>query len=110
MSITGTMNSAVSGMVDNTIRLAVAASNIANARAVDYQASQVQSSTIATAQGDGGTYTPGGVQAVILEDSAPVDIATEFVHMIMAQTAYRANIESIRTAEEMSRELIDIKA
>ena len=108
MSISGALSSAVSGLTDNIVRLAAAANNIVNAQTADYAASQVQSSTVASVQAGGGTYTPGGVQPIILEDGA-VDIATEFVRMILAENAYRANIETIRTAEEMSRELIDIK-
>lgn len=88
---------ALSGLTASTARLTVSASNIANAQTPGYQPRGVTASPL-----------PGGgvtTQVVALPDT---DLATEIVGQIAATHAYKANLETIRTAEEMTSALLDI--
>lgn len=51
----------------------------------------------------------GTIQGGALEQST-VDVGSEFVRSIVAKTAYAFNLETIRAADEMQRELLDTKA
>jgi len=50
----------------------------------------------------------GHIQSGAREVST-VDLASEYVRQTLAQTAYNAGIETLRTGEEMLRELVDVK-
>ena len=53
--------------------------------------------------GDLGNVSPGTLEI------SNVDLATEFVNMIVAQRAFQANSRVITTSDEMLQELISIK-
>ncbi|MEO5337068.1 MAG: flagellar hook protein FlgE [Magnetospirillum sp. WYHS-4] len=56
-----------------------------------------------------GEAEAGTVEAGALEQST-VDIGGEMVRTILARTAYSFNLETLRAADEMQRELLDTKA
>jgi flagellar hook protein FlgE len=56
-----------------------------------------------------GEADAGLVQSGALEQST-VDVGSELVRSIVAQAAYSFNLETIRAADEMQRELLDTKA
>lgn len=53
---------------------------------------------------------PAGTLASGALEQSNVDIGTEFVKSILAGTAYEASLATLRTVDEMQRELIDTKA
>ncbi len=117
MAISGILSAAISGLANASSRVAASADNIVNVNTPGYQAKEVGSSTIVTRQTSPTNYSPGGVTGTIRTNTAPaidngsnVDIATEFINLIQATVAYKANIQVIQTGEELARELVDIKA
>jgi flagellar hook protein FlgE len=59
--------------------------------------------------GTAGSGGAGSIQAASLERSN-VDLASELTRLIEARTVYGMGLETLRTADEMMRDLIDIKA
>ncbi len=117
MAISGILSTAVSGLAYASSKVAVAADNVANLNTDGYRAKDVRSSTLVTRQTSETSYTPGGVTNLVRDQGTPqfengsnVDLATEFVKIIEATVAYKAGVAVIRTGDELSRELIDIKA
>jgi len=104
MSVTGSLAIAVSGLQANALRAGVAANNIVNQNTAGFTAGQVRTGSVVTA-GSG----LGGVQAQVF-DAGDVEVATEFTRLILAETAYRAAAATLRVAEEMARNTVDIVA
>jgi flagellar hook protein FlgE len=104
MSITGSLAIAISGLQANGLRASVAANNIVSQNTAGFKAGQVRTSAVVTAGS-----SLGGVQAQVFE-AGDVELATEFSRLILAETAYRAAAATIRVAEEMARNTVNIVA
>lgn len=132
------MSVAVSGMTAATRRVDASASNVANVRtrgAVPESSAAAATSapkvyealtTTQSAAAGGGvissitTAAPSWIQEYAPDESyadengavaAPnVDLATEAVNQIVASNAYKAGVKTVQTADEMTREAIDMKA
>jgi len=132
------MSVAVSGMTAATRRVDASASNVANVRTLGaVPGSSAAASTSApkvhdalavsqsAVSGGGvvssiGTAVPSWIQEYAPGESfadengvvaAPnVDLATETVNQITASRAYQAGVRTIETADDMTREAINMKA
>jgi flagellar hook protein FlgE len=97
------------GMVRNIARLALA--DFANLNGLErkgstlYQATPVSGDPLLNKPGVGGT---GTVSGSMLEESN-VDLADEFVNMIVIQRGYQANSKVIQTTDEMLAQLMTIR-
>ncbi len=109
MTISGVTASAVSALTANAARVAAVADNVANVGTVGFKATEVRTTTLVTKQGAGVGFAAGGVQTVALEQSN-VDLAGEFANLVQARVAYGAAVAVLRTADEMFRALLDIRA
>ncbi len=116
----GAISTALTGLLAASKRAEGAANNIANVSSTDYRAT----TTVQTAAPDN-----AGTQArnipktpVIVNAYAPdspfanadgmvstpdVDLAEEAVNLKLAEIAYKANASTIKTADEMSKALLD---
>ena len=114
------IGSALSGLSAASTRVSVAADNIANQFSKDYVPKQVTQVSLQT----------GGTQARVLDvtpattpvfnPSDPeanadgtvsfpnVDLATELVNLTIASYDYKANLKSIKVANELHKSLLDI--
>ena len=108
MSVIQSLFSAVSGLRTASRSLQSSADNVANLRTPGFQKSRVVTSDVVS----GGTQVSG-----IIRDPSPgpeggsnVDITEEAVNQILAKTAFKANANVIRTADEMIGTILDIKA
>lgn len=118
--VSGVLNSAVSGLNVNAQRVAASADNISNASTPDYKRVEIKAQTLAVQQTSTSRYSAGGVQASVrkIADLGPgfgaannaVDVGTEFVKLINAETAYSAGVKVIEAGDEMSKTLMNIKA
>ncbi len=105
MAIGQTLAIAVSGLNANALRANVAANNIVNASTPDFKSTQVRTTSLVTSP-----LEPGGGVVAQLIGGGDVDVATEFIRLIEADIAYRANIKVIQTVEGIETEVIDILA
>ena len=110
----------LSGLIAASSRMEVAANNIvtAGARASNFSSDLSAVSDSDALQG-GSTYAPerpaptsrpgGGLQAssIASEHSGGPSFAENIANIKMAETAYKANLEVIRTASDMQKRLID---
>ena len=117
MALSGILSAAVSGLAYASSRVAASADNVANANTDGYQAKDVRSSTIVTRQQSGTGYASGGVSGVVRTKPDPtisggsnVDIASEFVKIIEASIAYKANAKVIAAGDDLAKELVNIRA
>lgn len=112
MAISGILSAAVSGLRLASSQVAASADNIVNLNSPDFQAREIRSSTIVTRQSVETGHAPGGVRGVLRTraGNGSVDIATELVTLSEAAIAYKASLEVIATSQDLSRELLDIKA
>lgn len=90
----------LSGVRDATVRLDVAASNIANLQSEGFSPSRVVSTTL----------PGGGVESIVIRDEAAegVDLVTELVGMMMARLAFSANLAALTRTLETERSVLDI--
>lgn len=100
------LNTAISGLKTASKRAEVAANNIVNVNTDGFTADRVQQSSIVTNSTPAGG---SGVQAQIISGNQPTDLATEIVKLIEAEVAYKASVETLRTAQELADELVDIR-
>jgi len=105
MMIDSLLNTAISGLKTASKRAEVAANNIVNVNTDGFKADRVQQSSIVTNSTPAGG---SGVQAQIISGNQPTDLATEIVNLIEAEVAYKASAATLRTAEELANELVDI--
>jgi len=117
MALSGILSAAVSGLAYASSKVAASADNVANVNTAGYQAKDVRSSAIATRQRAGTGYASGGVSSVVrtkpdptLSGGSNVDLASEFVKIIEATIAYKANAKVIAAGDALAKELVDIKA
>ena len=120
---------AASAMNAFSVDMMVRANNIANVNTDGFKAQNVNLMTGAGGEGvmvgsistndTPGPPIPGylGVDAISREVVSPghlegsnTDLAREYVHMISTQRAYEANAVSVRTVDDMTGFLLDMKA
>jgi len=107
MAINSVLTTATSGLRAASLRAESAAGNIANLNTKDYQATRVSQSTlVSTDPVDPATAVFAQLQG---SDSAP-DLASEIIRLIEAETTYRANIEVIKTAEDIAEQTVNLRA
>ncbi|MCY1668647.1 flagellar basal body protein [Rhizobium sp. SL86] len=105
MTISAVTTTALSGMQANTVRIATAANNIANADTIGYSPLSAQFSTAPT----------GGVQAHVTEDttvppdSTTIDLAGEMTDLIGASLSFKANAAVFETGADLWEALATIK-
>lgn len=78
----------------------VTAHNVANLNTDGFTASK------ATFQENGG----GGVHAIVSSTQDPVDISREAVNLLSNSTGFKANLNVLKATDEMTKELLNIKA
>lgn len=100
------LNTAISGLKTASKRAEVAANNIVNVNTDGFNADSVQQSSIVTNSTPGGG---SGIQAQIIAGDQPTDLASEIVNLIEAEVAYKASAATLRTAQDLADELVDIK-
>lgn len=126
----GALNSALSGLAAVTNGVAVTANNVANLRTTGrpgatgedaaYQARQSVNVSGAAGQGVQSQVrlvspptllrydpTDANADAGGLVETPNVDLAEQATNLLSAGTAYRANLASFRTADDLLKQLID---
>lgn len=78
----------------------VTAHNVANLNTDEFKASR------ATFQESGG----GGVSATVSGTQDPVDISREAVNLLSNTAGFKTNLTVLKTADEMTKDLLSIKA
>lgn len=96
-SITGIASSALQAY---STSLQATAHNVANLSTEGFKASQ------ATFQENGG----GGVTATVSGTQDTVDISKEATSLLSDKNGFKANLNVLKTADEMTKELLKIKA
>jgi flagellar hook protein FlgE len=102
------VGSALSGLSASSAGLAVQAGNVANQLSDGYKAKRVD----LVAEASGGVRVSGVSQDPTPAGPAPsnVDPATETVQGMGFDLMYRANLQVLRTADELTRATLDLKA
>lgn len=91
----------MSGLRDATLRLGVAANNVANAATDGFRPSRVTTTEL----------PGGGVQsAVVAGDLEGVDLGGELVAMMIAEAAFTANARVLSSAFRTERRILDLLA
>jgi flagellar hook-associated protein FlgK len=106
------LSSAVSGLRDATLRVEVAANNIANLNTQTFAAARVVSEE-APAGGVASRVTPATPGAGAPPDLAAMsgtDLETEMISLTVAKIAFSASARMIRTAAELDQAVLDIRA
>ena len=100
--------SALSGLRASSAGLAVQANNVANQLSDGYKAKRVD----LVAEASGGVRVSG-----VSQDSTPagpgtsnVDLATETVQGMGFDLMYQANLKVLKTADELAKATLDLKA
>lgn len=83
-----------------SVKQTVTANNVANINTPNYRASTV------VMQKD----NAGGVSAAISQGSDRVELSREATDMIATGHAFKANLKVLKAADEMTKELLNIKA
>ena len=107
MAISSVLSTGVSGLRAAAQQVESAASNIANATTEGFTASRTAQQTLVTGNNPGGGTA---VDAQIFSSNGAPDLATEIVRLVEAETAYKASASVIRTAEDLTKEALDIGA
>lgn len=100
------LNTAISGLRVAGQRANVAANNIVNVQTRDFTADTVQQKTIVT---DSNPAGGSGVTAQIIASDQPTDLASEIINLIEAEVAYKASAETLKVAEDLADEVLDIQ-
>lgn len=93
---------ALTGMQASQARLGVSAHNVANAQTPGFRPVQVQASEQAGAAGVAVQAQPGALPGV--------DLAQELVAQKTATYTFKANVQTLRTADAMLGSLLDHRA
>ena len=99
-----------------TARQAQSAQNVANVNTPGYQASGATPATTSASSGSSsarfaslsGSFTPPGAAGEVAESNT--DLAAETVEQMSALHAFKANIVALRTSDEMTQSVLNIKA
>jgi flagellar basal-body rod protein FlgC len=118
MAISPALGTALSALKAFDIKLDVNANNIANFNTNDFRKSRVEMQEAGN----------GGVEVKISQSNSPgvevdpnprtgapqqssnLSLEEEFVDQVVTQYSYTANMLTVKTADEMQKELMDIKA
>jgi flagellar hook protein FlgE len=96
-----TLSIAQSGLQAAQARLNVSANNVANAQTEGFRRDQVQ----AVAQADGGVRTQ-----VSKMPQSGADLMQDLLDQKSATYAFKANLQTVKTADEMMGRLLDVRA
>jgi flagellar hook protein FlgE len=91
-----TLAIARSALIAQSAVVNVAAQNVVNAQTPGYGAKAASLVSMA----------PGVKVGAVIDTGTPVDLASEFVTMMLAETAYRSALKVVSTSEQMSRDLL----
>ena len=108
MSISTVLSTAVTGLVSHSSRVAASAGNIANVNTDGYLAKNAKTGVGAQVF-TSHAFGSGSVHVAAIEPSN-VNLAKEFIDIIAARAAYEASARVISTADEMHKDVLDIKA
>jgi|GEM_PF-1451441 len=114
MTAINALSAAVSGLVVNSSKVAATADNIANVHTQGYGRVDVQAKSIPPQHGGGVTGVVSREKVANLIETVggvprpSVDVAAEFTTLIEAKAAYKANLTTIETADEMLKESVDL--
>lgn len=107
MAISSVLTTATSGLRAASLRAESAAGNIANINTKGYHATLVSQSTLVNAD----PVDPAtAVFAQLQGSDNPPDLTNEIVRLIEAEATYRANAEVIRTAEDVAKQTVNLRA
>lgn len=109
MALGAVFNTAVSGLGLNARRVAQSADNLVNISTPGYQPGRIDAVSVSSA-GQGGGVRGMGRSIVVQAPDPGAAIVGEFSNLIQAQAAYRANVETLRAADEMLHGAFDLKA
>ncbi|MCM2292971.1 flagellar basal body protein [Allorhizobium sp. BGMRC 0089] len=107
MTISGVMNTSLSGMLAQQKRLSTIANNVANMDTPGYRRQQTDFSATAPSGVSTTTSTPNTPAAT--PDSSNVDPATEMVDLINTKNSFAANAKAFETGADMWGMLMAIK-
>lgn len=116
MSLTVARHAALSGLDLQTRRMDVSASNVANLSTDEYQAARVEPVTQEQSGVDSRIALTGEPNPVTVDTEGQLrtlsntNLAQERVSQIQASNAFSANLEVLKTTDEMERSLLDLKA
>lgn len=103
------MSSAVAGLNANSQLVAAAASNLANVNTNNYKA--VNATIVEGSNGEPQVVTQKSTQPGSLlsdgQETSNVDIATEAVNLIKAQTGFEAALVAVNARDEQLRDLME---
>ena len=91
---------AASALTAFGVRQTVTANNIANSTTPGFKAAQ----TVMQTNGS------GGISANIVQGQDQVDISREAVDLLSSTEGYKANAKVLKTEDEMTRTLLNLKA
>ncbi|MGR6430859.1 flagellar basal body rod protein FlgC [Rhizobium sp. PAMB 3174] len=104
MGLSGVMNVAMSGMLASTNRLGATAQNVANMDTPGYRRMNASSSTTE----GGGVITTVTESDAAKGGSSNVDLGTEMLDMMEAETSYKANASVFEAGADMWDVLLTI--
>ena len=111
MAITQILSTAVSGLTVNAARVGAVAENVVNVNTPGYRSKDIRSSSVVTEQPPGNpVHAPAGIQGVVIEEDGPTELATQFTRLIRSRAAFSASAELLRTADELQKETVNLKA
>lgn len=110
--ISNILSSAVSGLAVNVSRVNAAAENIVNVSTDGYQPTQIETQSLSTGGAQIVSRPLNVAQIDQIDQSAPsgTDLGQEFSNLILAESAYSASLQAVKTAENLSRSLLDTLA
>lgn len=109
MAITPILTTAASGLQAASRRAEAAAHDIVNVNTPGARRTRVETSTV-VASPAGAAAGGSGVEAQLRAGDGPPELGASLVELVRAETAFKANAAVVRTAEEISRDAIDILA
>ena len=105
--LSSALNAARSGLAAESLRVEVAARNIANASTEDYVPQRVEQTALANSDGVSATVRPvAGPQ--LYTAGTQVDLVKETTTLFQAQAAYKANLAVIAAVDNMTDGLFDL--
>ncbi len=102
MAISRVLSGAVSGLLAGASRATQAANNIVNANTEGYTPVRAETTSLIAGA------TGSGVNVVLVQEFG-FNLANEFGKIIEADVAYRASAQVVRTADDMTKRLLDIR-
>lgn len=107
--VASVLTTANSGLLASASRVGAIADNVVNVNTSGFRPKDVRTTTLATEQTSRTSFTPGGVQTAVIEENGPVELVSQFTRLIESKAAFSASAELLRTADELQREVVNIK-